>query len=135
MANTMKKKADQEMDSKTLKQIEKDLLKRKEQILKSLADVSKADYHEADLLGAKFPEYGDKADENAQEISDYSNNLATEKVLEKALEDIEKALTRIKKGEYGICKYCGQEINKKRLVARPVASSCISCKSKLQENE
>lgn len=126
---------DQEMDSKTLKQIEKDLLKRKEQILKSLSDISKPDYHEADFLGAKFPEYGDKADENAQEISDYSTNLAAEKVLEQTLEDIEKALKNIKKGTYGVCKYCGQDINKKRLVARPVASSCVSCKSKLQDEQ
>ncbi len=131
----MKSTTDQVMDSKTLKQIEKDLLKRKAQILKSLTDISKSDYHEADLLGAKFPEYGNKADENAQEISDYSTNLAAEKVLEKTLDDIEKALQSIEKGVYGVCKYCGQDINKKRLIARPVASSCISCKSKLQENE
>jgi DnaK suppressor protein len=135
MVKTSKQKTDQKMDSKTLKKIESDLLKRKKQITNSLAEVSKADYHESDLLTAKFPEYGDKADENAQEISDYSTNIASEKVLEKALEDINKALESIKKGSYGICKYCGQEINKKRLLARPVASSCISCKSKLQENE
>jgi RNA polymerase-binding protein DksA len=84
---------------------------------------------------AKFPEYGDKPDENAQEISDYTTNIATEKVLEKTLEDINKALERIEKGTYGICKYCGREIDQKRLVARPVASSCIACKTELQEND
>lgn len=130
----MKKEADK-LDASTIKQIEKELLTRKKQIIDSLADLSRPDNHEADYLGAKFPEYGDKADENAQEISDYSTNLAAEKVLEKTLEDIEGALKRIKEGNYGICKYCKQEISKKRLLARPVASSCIACKTELQENE
>jgi DnaK suppressor protein len=82
-----------------------------------------------------FPEYGDKPDENVQEISDYSTNVATEKVFEKSLEDVDKALERIEKGTYGICKYCGNPIGEKRLMARPTASSCIKCKTELQENE
>ncbi len=125
----------QELDQMTIKEIEKDLLKQKKQILIDLKDSSRSDDHEADDRTAKFPEYGDKPDENAQEISDYSTNLATEKVLEKSLADIEKSLTRIKKGEYGLCKYCGNPIAKKRLLARPTANSCINCKTELQENE
>jgi DnaK suppressor protein len=125
----------QELDQETLKEIEKELLRQKKQILADLEDSSRTDEHEADDRTAKFPEYGDKPDENAQEISDYSTNIVTEKVLEKSLEDIEKSLTRIKKGEYGICKYCGKPIAKKRLLARPTANSCINCKTELQENE
>ncbi|MFA5886817.1 MAG: TraR/DksA C4-type zinc finger protein [Patescibacteria group bacterium] len=125
----------QELDQMTIKEIEKDLLKQKKQILIDLKDSSRSDDHEADDRTAKFPEYGDKPDENAQEISDYSTNLATEKVLEKSLADIEKSLTRIKNGEYGLCKYCGNPIAKKRLLARPTANSCINCKTELQENE
>jgi len=123
------------LDKKTLESIKKDLLARKKQILDSLEDISRPDGHEADNLGAKFPEYGDKADENAQEISDYTTNSAAEKVLEKTLADIDSALERIKDGTYGICKYCRQPIAPKRLQARPVASACIECKNELQGNE
>ena len=123
------------LDSKILAEIKAELLARKQQILESLEDISQKDPHEADNLGSKFPEYGDKPDENAQEISDYSTNSAAEKVLEKTLADIEGALSRIEKGTYGICKYCGQPIAPKRLQARPVASACIACKTELQENE
>lgn len=126
---------DKLLDKETIKAIEKDLLTRKQQILDDLQDVSKKDSHESDNLAAKFPDYGDKPDENAQEISDYTTNVATEKVLEKTLEDINKALGRIEKGVYGICKYCGQPINEKRLLARPTASSCVRCKTELQEND
>lgn len=125
----------QELDLKTVKEIEKELLKQKKQILNDLADSSRSDEHETDDRTAKFPEYGDKPDENAQEINDYSTNLATEKVLEKSLADIEKALTRIKNGKFGLCKYCGNPIAEKRLLARPTANSCINCKTELQEND
>ncbi|MDD3285359.1 MAG: TraR/DksA family transcriptional regulator [Patescibacteria group bacterium] len=123
------------LDPKILAEIKAELLARKQQILESLEDISQKDPHEADNLGSKFPEYGDKPDENAQEISDYTANSAAEKVLEKTLADIEGALNRIEKGTYGICKYCGQPIAPKRLQARPVASACIVCKTELQENE
>ena len=125
----------EKVDQETIKAIEKDLLAQKKQIMSDLTDLSRKDNHEADNRTAKFPEYGDKPDENAQEINDYSTNVMTEKVLEKSLEDIDKTLDRIKKGTYGTCKYCGQPIAKKRLLARPTASSCVNCKTELQENE
>ena len=126
---------EKELDQKTIKEIEKQLLAQKKQIMDDLADLSRKDNHEADNMSAKFPEYGDKPDENAQEISDYSTTIMTEKVMEKSLEDINKSLERISNGTYGICKYCGNPIAAKRLLARPTASSCISCKTELQENE
>ena len=126
---------DQELDPKTIKEIEEQLLSQRSQILHDLDDSSRPDDHEADDRSARFPEYGDKPDENAQEISDYSTDVATEKVLEKSLADIESTLGRIKKGTYGLCKYCGNPIAKKRLLARPTANSCVSCKTELQENE
>lgn len=122
------------LDKKVLDTIKAELISRREQIVDSLEDISQADEHEADNLGSKFPEYGDKPDENAQEISDYSTNSAAEKVLEKTLEDIDGALERMDKGTYGVCKYCGKVINPKRLQARPVASACIACKNELQNN-
>jgi len=126
---------EKELDEKAIAQIKADLIIKRDQILNDLKNVSQEDDHEADNLGAKFPEYGDKPDENAQEITDYSTSVMAEKVLEKTLEDINSALDRIEKGTYGICKYCHKPISLKRLLARPVASSCIACKTELQENE
>ncbi|MCF7794871.1 TraR/DksA C4-type zinc finger protein [Patescibacteria group bacterium] len=122
------------MDQETLDQIKQELMDRKNKIIEDLNDISREDSHEADNRSAKFPEYGDKPDENAQEISEYSTTVETERILEKTLSDINKALKRIEDGEYGVCKYCGQEIYPKRLLARPTASSCIECKTKLQSS-
>jgi RNA polymerase-binding protein DksA len=125
----------QVLDPKILKKIETQLLAEKKQIREDLAGLSHKDPHEADNRTTSFPEYGDKPDENAQEISDYSANIVTESVLEKSLNDITKALDRIKSGTYGVCKYCGKPIAEKRLLARPTANSCVNCKTELQENE
>jgi RNA polymerase-binding protein DksA len=123
------------MEKKTLETIKKQLLAQKKEVLAELNKISGRDSHEADDRATKFPNYGDKPDENAQEINDYSTNVAAEKVMEDSLTDIDKALANIEKGTYGVCKYCGNEIAEKRLLARPTASSCINCKTGLQENE
>jgi DnaK suppressor protein len=80
-----------------------------------------------------FPNMGDKEDENASEVAQFSDNLSLEDELEKGLRDIESALELIKKGTYGTCKYCGQKIDERRLIARPTSSSCIQCKKTLTQ--
>ena len=129
MENTNKKGLSKE----AIEKIKEDLLARKNQILEDLKNISNKN-GKSDDYKAKFPEFGDKIDENAQEINEYTTNLATEKVLEVSLRDISSALERIEKGTYGICKYCGKEIEGKRMLARPVASACVECKTKLQNS-
>ncbi len=121
------------LDKATIDKIKKDLLARKEQISQELKDIGGGKNVKTERR-VKFPDFGDKTDENAQEISEYSTNIATEKVLEDTLRDINNALDRMEKGTYGICKYCGQPIGKKRMLARPVASACVACKTKLQKS-
>ena len=121
------------MNKKVIEKIKKGLLDSKKQLSEDLKSFTKKDEHSKDEHAAKFPDYGDKSDESVQEIDEYTTNLATEKVLESALRDIDNALARIVKGDYGICKYCQQEIGEKRLMARPVANTCIACKTKLQK--
>jgi RNA polymerase-binding protein DksA len=122
------------MDKKVIEKIRKDLLKSKKQIEEDLAAFTKKDQHEKDEHRTQFPDYGSKSDENVQEVGEYSTNLVTEKILEKTLRDIEETLSRIEKGAYGICKYCGKEIDEERLMARPVSSACVKCKNELQKS-
>jgi DnaK suppressor protein len=53
----------------------------------------------------------------------------------KLLSKIEEALERIDQGDYGECTSCGEEIGVKRLLARPVARLCISCKDEQERIE
>lgn len=48
---------------------------------------------------------------------------------------IREALDRIDAGTYGICEICGGDISEKRLLARPVTTMCIDCKSRMEALE
>src|SRR5512134_1593396 len=54
---------------------------------------------------------------------------------EKLLKKIEAALARMADGTYGTCEECGEEIDVKRLIARPVTTLCIDCKSRQEAEE
>jgi len=121
------------MNSEILKKIKTDLLARKAQLEKELADfTSSDDDHGPNHRVAQMPDYGSESDDNAQEVEQYTTNLEADKVLEKTLEDINAALKSIEKGDYGKCKYCGKDIEEKRLLIRPFSSSCVACKTRLQ---
>ena len=46
------------------------------------------------------------------------------------LDQIERALTKIDDGTYGVCESCGNAIGKGRLQAFPRATLCVSCKER-----
>jgi DnaK suppressor protein len=51
------------------------------------------------------------------------------------LRKLDEALLRIKNGDFGICEECEEEIDLRRLNARPVSTLCISCKEEQERNE
>ena len=48
---------------------------------------------------------------------------------------IQNALKRLEDGTFGICDACGRDIGDARLMARPVATLCIRCKTKMEARE
>jgi DnaK suppressor protein len=48
---------------------------------------------------------------------------------------IKEAIGRLDAGDYGTCVSCGSDIAEKRLMARPVATHCIDCKTELEQLE
>lgn len=48
---------------------------------------------------------------------------------------IKYALERMNAGEYGVCESCGDAITYGRLMARPVATLCIDCKTEAEQME
>lgn len=121
------------MDKEELENFKKILLAEKIQLENDLGQFAQKNPHNAEDYNAKFPELGNKDDENAAEIADYTVSLPLEHTLEKQLQDVNASLKRIEEGKYGICKYCGQPIEGKRLEARPTSSACIACKKQLTQ--
>lgn len=120
------------MNKKDLAEIKQKLLDEKKHLEGELEKIAKKNPHNPNDWEAQFEELGDDESDNTSEVVKFGLNLTLEKTLEKSLNDVNKALSRIEKDEYGICKYCKQEINPKRLLARPTSSACISCKTKLK---
>jgi DnaK suppressor protein len=53
----------------------------------------------------------------------------------KLISKVQEALERIDNGTFGICDSCGKPISEKRLMARPVTTECIDCKTKAEQKE
>lgn len=111
-----------------LDKIKEQLLAKKEDLENELSTFAAQDPQNRADYNASFPNLGDKPDENAAEVTEYTNLLTLESTLEKALADVNSALKRLDDGVYGICKFCKEPIAEKRLLARPVSSTCIECK-------
>jgi len=116
-----------------LKKIQNVLAQEKERLDKELEKFTKKNPNVEGDYNSTFPDYGDKEDENAAEVAQYAANLPLEESLEKTLRDVNSSLERLKKDSYGICKYCGEPIEEKRLLARPTSSACIACKKTLTQ--
>lgn len=51
------------------------------------------------------------------------------------LQKIDYALGKIEDGSFGLCEQCEEELQKNRLIARPVANLCIACKEEQESRE
>ena len=115
-----------------LQQMKEKLLDMRKHLESDLADVTQKDPQHPGQLNAVYNTGAESADTSEDDVSEkvsaYADEVALIGELETQLRDVQKALDSIAKGDYGICKYCGKDIDAKRLEARPSSSSCISCK-------
>ena len=51
------------------------------------------------------------------------------------LKKVDEALKRIDEGNFGECEECGEDIELRRLEARPTATLCVSCKEDQEKKE
>jgi len=53
----------------------------------------------------------------------------------KLIKKIKQALERIDNGVFGVCETCEEYITVERLMARPVTTQCIDCKTRAEARE
>jgi len=85
---------------------------------------------------------GATSKESSGDLSSYSSHMADQgtdtmerekaflfaSAKRKRLEDIDRALSRIESGKFGVCESCGKDIPPKRLERLPDANLCVPCK-------
>ena len=109
-----------------LKQLEDLLLAQKEDILNKISDQT---------------QYALDPNEQKEQVDAANNNREKEqeaRLLSRQgflVKKITKTLQDVTNGEYGLCKECDAEIPFERLMARPVADRCITCKEDSEMNE
>ena len=68
-----------------------------------------------------------EAEEEAQELNIARPQATLDQRSRHELIEIDDALARIDRGEYGICETCGEPIGAGRLLALPSAVQCVDC--------
>ena len=122
------------MTEKRIEYFKARLVEEQGRLRHELEDLGMEDPLHKGKFEATFPETGSNSeDDNAQEVSEYADNISIEARIEAELKDVEKAIESIAAGTYGVCKYCGKPIDELRLEARPESSSCIECKKILTQ--
>ena len=109
------------MQASELNYFKEILQSRKEQIQKNINSVNS---ELSQLNNLELSDEGDHASVN-------NNSMVESAIVEQQmqeLEEIEKALTKIANGEYGICEMCEDDIGFQRLKVKPHAVYCIDCR-------
>ena len=113
------------MDNKYFKEKLEEEKKRLEKELEPIANQNprnsgnwETEPENLNIMPADINELADVFEENA-------NKEAIEGQLEERLNEIKKALQKIKDEKYGICEIGGCKIEKERLEANPTATTCI----------
>lgn len=121
------------LSKKDLKRFEEHLLEERKKLLSQLGYLEKT--------------MGQTQRESSGDLSAYSFHMAdmgTDAMeREKAflfasaegrlLLNVDEALRRLYRNEYGTCETCGKEIGKQRLDAMPQANLCVSCQEKQEK--
>ncbi len=116
----MKKELIEELKAKL--EIEKITLKTE------LESFAKEDKNIKGNWEAKRPNSEDTdMEEKADEVEEYDNLVSLEHNLELRLKDVNLALEKIEKENYGKCEKCDKGVEEERLQAYPEARLCMKC--------
>ncbi len=110
-----------------IKEIKAKLLEMKEDILKRLQQA-----RSEDNKGQR--DIGDEGDAATDAIN-RETSLALENRDLEVLKEIDYALLKMKKGAYGICESCGDEIPIERLKVLPFARFCLECQEEMEREQ
>jgi DnaK suppressor protein len=114
------------MADESFSQVKKDLLRVRQELIKDVQD----SYETARELGQDgVPDIGDMS--SVTYSRDVLFNLSENQ--RQKIRDIDAALERIDKGEYGICMSCNEEISQRRMEVRPFSRYCIDCKTDIEK--
>ncbi len=115
------------MNKKEIEILKEKLEENKKSLEDMLSNFAEKDNVPKGDWETKYPKFTSDDDGVADEIEEYSSLVPTEHALEIKLKNIDDALERIEKGEYGKCENCNKDIPYEKLVITPEKKTCIDC--------
>lgn len=116
------------MDKKLIQKLKEKLEEKKKSLEAELKEFAEKDKEGENNWQTKYPSFdGGNLEEGADEVEEYVNRLPVEYSLELRLRDVNLALEKIRKKQYGLCEKCKKLIPQKRLMASPEARLCMKC--------
>lgn len=105
---------------KSYQEIKEKLKIRREELVERINRVEKNLRHSESPLDDDFAEQAVER-ENDDVLEILLENMRNE------VFQIDHAISLTEQGTYGVCEYCGKEINEKRMTALPYTNVCINC--------
>lgn len=124
------KKVKASIKKKDLEKLRTILLKERQRLqseVDQLDEVSKTK-NDGEDVNFELPGYSIHLAEYATDSSIIETALMQRNIIEKRLRQVEDALRRIDKDDFGICLRCGGAISIERLIIKPFAEYCIECR-------
>ncbi|MEX0664614.1 MAG: TraR/DksA C4-type zinc finger protein [Acidimicrobiia bacterium] len=120
------------LSAKTLERLRQKLVAEKERLQNQAEELAA----EAEQLAAEREAGDTQFDEESGEGDtvnvERERDLLLSATARQVVEEIDEALTRIKKGSYGVCKPAGRKLPLERLEAIPWANVCVDCKARAE---
>src|SRR5579872_6471870 len=110
------------MNKEELVKISKGLISEKEKIERELSEFKKDLGFNTDV---------EDNEEESEQAVEKENYLSIKKTQDSRLAQINRALEKITKGNYGICDKCGGQIEQKILDVDPESLYCKKCKMRM----
>jgi len=119
-----------------IEMLKKLLLEKKsevEEYLKNTKENQVANF--SSLYSNEVSNYDNHPADIASDLFEAEKNMSFKADMKRKLELIEKALSKIEKGNFGYCMSCKKEIPIERLLAIPYTEFCIECQKDIENQE
>lgn len=121
------------MDKKKIKVLKERLIEEKKRLTDELHEIEDNNLKSSQSESSGENNYSDHFADSGTTTFERERDLSLERNIKDILDRVNSSLDRIKKGTFGVCTHCHQDIDPARLKALPYAELCYDCKKK-EEN-
>ena len=116
------------MDQQKIESFKRTLEQKKRDAQKTLSQIENNEFNDAQAeYTSELSVYDNHPADIATETYEMEKNMALRKQNLHRINQIDQALERIERGDYGKCALCGGEIGFERLKTQPEADTCLKC--------